>query len=244
MAGQRRRLWPALLATVVAAGAATIVLRPRSGLIEPAAIELTEYFSPAQLDRAADFRDLQRVLSLAGVVLSAATLALLARRPPRIRRGAVAGAAISLVLVVVGLPLAVWRHERAVDAGLSTQSLGPWLGDVAKSAGIGALFAALGGALVLWLIRRFPARWWIPSAGVAVGFAVLTLYLSPVLIDPLFNKFEPLPRGQLRSDVLSLADRAGVDVGEVYGLGHDREPTERGGRHPSARSMIRRSAAM
>ena len=207
-------------------------------MIEPAAIELTAYFSPAELDRAADFGDLQRVLSLAGVALSGGTLALLAWRPPRrvrrlleragrrpVRSGALVAAGISLVLVVVGLPLAVWRHERAVDVGLSTQSIGPWLADVAKSAGIGAVFAALGGALVIWLIRRFPARWWIPSAGVVVGFAVLTLYLSPVLIDPLFNRFEPLPEGELRSDVLRLADRAGVDVGEVYRVDASRRTT-------------------
>jgi len=205
-------------------------------VIDPATIELTEYFSPAQLDRAADFRDLQRVLSLAGVALSGGTLALLAVRPPRrvrrllehtrpVRGGALAGAGISLVLVVVGLPLAVWRHERAVDAGLSTQSIGPWLSDVAKSAGLGAFFAALGGALAIWLIRRFPARWWIPSAGVVVGFAVLTLYLSPVVVDPLFNDFEPLPKGEMRADVLRLADRAGVDVGEVYRVDASRQTT-------------------
>ncbi len=58
-----------------------------------------------------------------------------------------------------------------------------------------------------------------------VGFAVLTLYLSPVLIDPLFNRFEPLPRGELRSDVLRLADRAGVDVGEVYRVDASRRTT-------------------
>ena len=226
MAGQRRSVWPALLATALAAGAATVLLRPRSGLIEPAAIELTAYFSPAELERSADFRDLQRVLSLAGVVVSGATLVLLARRPPaRPRSGALAGAGVSLALVVAGLPLALWRHERAVDFGLSTQSLGPWLGDVAKSAGIGAVFAALGGALVIWLIRRFPMRWWMPSAGVVVAFAVLTLYLSPVVIDPLFNRFEPLPKGELRSDVLRLADRAGVDVGEVYRVDASRRTT-------------------
>jgi STE24 endopeptidase len=218
-------VWPALLATAVAAGAATLVLRPRSGLIEPAAIELTAYFSPAELEKSSDFRDLQRVLSLAGVALSGVTLAVLAKRPPPLRSGAAAAAGVSLTLVAVGLPLALWRHERAVDAGLSTQSLGPWLLDVAKSAGIGALFAALGGALVLWLIRKFPARWWMPSAGLVVAFAVLTLYLSPVVIDPLFNKFEPLPKGELRSDVLRLADRAGVDVGEVYRVDASRRTT-------------------
>lgn len=218
-------MWPALLATALAAGAATVLLRPRSGLIEPAAIELTAYFSPAQLERSADFRDLQRVLSLAGLAVSGAALVLLARRPLPVRNGAIAGVGVSLVLVVAGLPLALWRHERAVDFGLSTQSLGPWLGDVAKSAGIGAFFAALGGALVIWLIRRLPARWWMPAAGVVVAFAVLTLYLSPVVIDPLFNKFEPLPKGELRSDVLRLADRAGVDVGEVYRVDASRRTT-------------------
>ncbi len=218
-------MWPALLATAVAAGAATLVLRPRSGLIEPAAIELTAYFSPAELARSSDFRDLQRVLGIAGVALSGVTLAVLARRPPPLRNGAVAAAGVSVALVVVGLPLSIWRHERAVDAGLSTQSIGPWLADVAKSAGIGAFFAALGGALVIWLIRRFPTRWWLPSAGVVVAFAVLTLYLSPVVIDPLFNKFEPLPKGELRSDVLRLADRAGVDVGEVYRVDASRRTT-------------------
>jgi Zn-dependent protease with chaperone function len=49
-----------------------------------------------------------------------------------------------------------------------------------------------------------------------VLFGVLSVYLIPVVIDPLFNRFEPLPAGKLRSDVLSLAQRAGVDVGQVY----------------------------
>jgi STE24 endopeptidase len=41
-------------------------------------------------------------------------------------------------------------------------------------------------------------------------------YLGPVVLDPLFNRFTPLPEGELRSDVLDLARRAGVEVGEVF----------------------------
>ena len=51
------------------------------------------------------------------------------------------------------------------------------------------------------------------------------LYFSPRLLAPLFNDFEPLPRGALRSDVLRLADRAGVDVGEVYRVDASRRTT-------------------
>ena len=236
--GHRSRLPVAILVAVVAAGTATVILRPRGGLLEPTAVQPTAYFSPAELERADDFRELQRLLGLGGIALSAGTLGLIALRPPRrvrrlleraaahpFRGAALAGAGISLAILVVGLPLAAWRHDRAVDAGLATQSFGPWLGDVAKSEAIAAAFAAIGGALALALIRRFPRNWWLPGSGVVVAVAVLTLYLSPVLLDPLFNDFEPLPRGELRSDVLRLANRAGVDVGEVYRVDASRRTT-------------------
>ncbi len=223
---------------VVAAGAATLILRPRSGLIDPATVDVTAYFSAAELDRANDFRDLQRILALAGLAVSGGTLAVLALRPPRavrraleragrrpVRGGALVGAGIAVTVTVVGLPLSVWRHERAVDVGLSTQSVGPWLGDVAKATAVEAVFAAIGGAVAMGLIRRFPRNWWLPGTGVVVGFAVLALYLSPIVIDPLFNRFDPLPKGELRSDVLRLADRAGVDVGEVYRVDASRRTT-------------------
>lgn len=219
----------AIAAAVVAAGAATLILRPRSGLIDPAAVDATAYFSAAQLDRAADFRDLQRILGLAGTGLAGATVALLALRPPRTARraleragrrpligGAAVGAGIALTVTVVELPLSFWRHERAVDFGLSTQPFGPWLADVGKAAGVSAVFAAIGGLLAMAVIRRFPRNWWAPGAVLVVAGATAMLYLQPVVIAPLFNDFEPLPRGELRADVLELADRAGVDVGEVY----------------------------
>jgi len=223
---------------VVAAGAATLILRPRSGLIEPAAVDPKAYFSAADLERAADFRGLQRVIGLGSLAVSAGTLAVLALRPPlpvrvlldragaRPLLGAAAvGAGLSLVLVATGLPLSLWAHERAVDVGLSTQSIGPWLSDVVKTAGIGAFFSALGGAVAVALIRRFPDRWWLPGAGVVMVFAVVMLYLSPVVIDPLFNRFEVLPQGELRSDVLDLAGQAGVEVGEVYEIDASRRTT-------------------
>ena len=222
----------------VAAGAATLILRPRSGLIEPAAIDATAYFSKEELRRAADFRDLQRLIGLGSLAVSGGTLALLALRPPRrVRRmlaragsrpllgAAAAGAGIAVALAIVDLPLSAWAHERAVDVGLSTQSIGPWLGDVGKATAIGTTFSAIGAAVAMALIRRFPRRWWVPGAGVVVGFAVIVLYLSPVVIDPIFNRFDPLPRGKLRTEVLDLADRAGVDVGEVYRVDASRRTT-------------------
>ena len=132
---------------------------------------------------------------------------------------------ISLLLVLVELPLSAVSHARAVDVGLATQDWLPWLGDIAKSAGIDAVFAAAGGALALALIRRFRRNWWAPAAVVIVAFGVVTIWLFPIVIDPLFNRFEPLRPGPTRSDVLELADEAGVDVGEVYRVDASRRTT-------------------
>jgi STE24 endopeptidase len=235
MKSGRSRLPLAVLMAAAAAAVATLLLRPRSGLIEPAAVDVAAYFSPDQLERARDFREPQRLLGLAGLALSGGTLVLLALRPPRrlldpisrrpLLGAAAAGAGISVLLVVVNLPLAAVRHERAVDVGLSTQDWGPWLGDAAKAAGVEAAFAAGGGALLLGLVRRFPRHWWAPAAGCAVALGVIALWLLPVVIDPLFNKFEPLPDGRLRAQVLTLARDAGVDVGEVYEIDASRRTT-------------------
>ena len=164
--------------------------------------------------------------------MSGVTLALIAFRPSRglasarpVLGAAAAGAGIALVLVLVNLPLDAVSHNRAVDAGLSTQDWGPWLGDVAKSAGIGAVFAAGGAALGVGLWRRFGRHWWIPASAAVVAVGALMLYASPLVIDPLFNRFDELPEGKLRSDVLELADQAGVDVGHVYRVDASRRTT-------------------
>ena len=231
----RSRLPLAIVVAVAAAGAATFLLRPRSGIIEPAAVDAKSYFTAFQLDRAEDFRSVQRLISVGGLVLGTGTLALLAWRPPRrvieritkrpILGAAVAGVGISVLLVVVDLPLSAWNHQRADDVGLSTQNWPDWFGDLGKSAVIGAGFAALGAALGLALVRRFPRHWWAPGAVVVVAFGVITIWLFPVVIDPIFNDFQKLPPGPTRSDVLELADRAGVDVGEVYRIDASRRTT-------------------
>ena len=222
----RLRLPLAILVAVAAAGAATFLLRPRSGVIEPVPVDVEAYFTAFQLDRAEDFRSVQRLLGIGGLALGTGTIALLAWRPPRrlferlgrrpLLGAAAAGAGISVLLVVVGLPIDAWQRSRSLDVGLATQSWSDWALDVVRSTAIDAAFAAAGGVLALVLIRRFRRNWWAPGAAVVVAFGVITIWLWPIVIDPIFNDFEPLRPGPVRQDVLELAREAGVDVGEVY----------------------------
>jgi STE24 endopeptidase len=208
-------------------------MRPRDRGPEPVPVEARAYFSEAQIEKAEDFRTGQLWIYVAQTALGLGVLALIVRRPPErlaaIKRpvlaGAAVAAAISVATGVAALPLSAVARERAKDVGLVTQNWTDWLGDKAKAQAIGAGFAGLGGAVLVFGMRRFGGRWWIPGAAVVVAFGAITAYAAPVLLDPVFNDFKRLPRGELRADVLRLAREAGVDVGEVYEMDASRRTT-------------------
>jgi STE24 endopeptidase len=218
---------------VVVAEAAVMLMRPRDRGPEPLPVDARTYFSAEQVERAEAFRTGQLWIYAAQTVIGLGVLGLIVRRPPRrltdLRRpvpaGAAVGAAISLAGGVAALPLSAVARERAKDVGLVTQDWVGWAGDVAKGQAIGAGFAAAGGALLVSGMRRFGPRWWLPGAAVVVVFGVATTYAGPVVLDPLFNEFKRVPAGELRTDVIGLARRAGVDVGEVYEVDASRRTT-------------------
>jgi len=224
------RIGAAAVAMVLVAEAGVWLLRPRPAPIAPAPVAAGDYFTGAQIDRGRDFSGGQLLLFAGGLAIEVAVLAPLAVGRPRRARdalsrlgarpvagGAAAGAALSLSLGIAGLPVGIAAHERSVDFGLSTQTLASWFGDTARSAGIGAVLAACGGALLVLGVRRFGRRWWIPGSVAVVAFGAISTWLAPVVIAPLFNSFQPLPDSSpARAQVLDLGRRAGVDVGQVY----------------------------
>jgi Zn-dependent protease with chaperone function len=231
------RLGVTAVAAVVVAEAAAWLLRPRD-IEQPVQVDDSTYFSHAELTKARDYASGQRLILVGGLLAEGAVLVLLATGRPAVARralerlggrpvlgGAAAAAGLSVAVAVVTIPFGIWAHERSVDVGLSTQSIGGWLSDWGKGTAIGAVLAGLVGTFALWLMRRFGSRWWIPgSVGVLIGAAIIT-WLAPVAIAPLFNKFDELPPGQARSDVLELASKAGVDVGHVYEVDASRRTT-------------------
>jgi Zn-dependent protease with chaperone function len=226
---RRVRLPAAAVAAVLVAEAGVWLLRPERP-IEPRPVNEADYFTPAQLQQARDYSSDLRRLAILGLACEGAVLVLLVWRPPRrlvertgravrgrpLVTGALVGAGLAAAVQAAGLPAAALAHDRAVDVGLSTQDWGGWAADVAKSAAIGTVFAAGGAAVFLALMRRLPRMWWLAGTGVVVAVSVVVVWLGPVLLDPLYNKYDKLPPGRARNDVIALAHRAGIDVGEVY----------------------------
>jgi STE24 endopeptidase len=194
--------------------------------VDPAV--LTDWFDPDELARNRDYRRGVWTMAAIGAPLGAATavgVALLGSRwrPPLVRAararpwraGALFGAGLAVVTTAIALPLSGARYAWGRDYGIVTQGLPAWLLDVAKGLGIQMLISAGIGAGVAVAIARAPRAWWaLVALGAAVLIYALTV-LSPLLLEPVFQKTEPLRDPALSAQVLELADRAGVEADDV-----------------------------
>jgi Zn-dependent protease with chaperone function len=121
------------------------------------------------------------------------------------------------VRYVLDLPLNWYQGFYRLHAyRLSNQSFGRWLGQSFKQ----GLVEAAGGVAFLWipywLMRRSPRRWWLQAWIAATVASVLVVFITPVWIDPLFNRFGPMTDKSLEADILDLAERADVEGSRVY----------------------------
>jgi STE24 endopeptidase len=116
-----------------------------------------------------------------------------------------------LVLLPLGIYLEVVDHRYR----LSTESWGLWARDVAVSTLISAGLTALGLLLLVALARRAPRTWWAWAAAAAAVLVVAGSFLWPLVIEPAFNRFTPMPPGQLRTDLFALARESGTPVQQV-----------------------------
>jgi STE24 endopeptidase len=224
---------------VVAAELAVWLLSPRDEIPEPVPVAPGDFFGAPELERAEDYRNGQRWLLIAGLGIEGTVLLAVALgRPAAGRRAldrlaarplagaAAAGTGVAVLASAATLPTRLIAHERAVDVGLSSQSLGSWLWDFVRSTGITAALAAVGATLLLALIRRLGRDWWLPGAAVAGALAALYVWVAPVVLAPIFNRFEALPEGSRQRDqVVALGERAGIEIGEVYRVDASRRVT-------------------
>jgi STE24 endopeptidase len=224
----------ALVLAVASAELAARLLRPRKRLPRPASVDIGSYFSAQEIERSKRYARPQMAIAVARAALDLAALAAIVRIAPEpLRRldehhvggGAAAAAGMTVGLSLSTLPLAAVARRRAMTVGLITQSWPGWGVDLLKGMGISTAMSAAAGALVVDIIRRYPRGWWVPAAAGSVVVGAGLTALAPVALDPVFNDFAPLPEGQTRSDVLELANGAGVDVGEVFSVDASRRGT-------------------
>ena len=102
------------------------------------------------------------------------------------------------------------------EMGLSTISVGLWLADRLKTLVLSWVIISLVAFPVLALVKGLPRLWPIPAAAVVLAISAFGIWISPWIIDPLFNKFTPLEDIELAERIREASSQAGLTVKQIY----------------------------
>lgn len=195
---------------------------------EAATARYIESLGAEALAKAADYTAGNHWLLLWGLIVSAGLMWLIVRsgmldrvqaRFER-RRGVQAFVVSALFLLVSGLlalPWSIytdWWRQHTYD--LSSQPFGDFLAQGAITLLLTTLIGGLFLAAVYWLIRRTGRHWWLWSGALTAIAMSFLMLLSPVLIQPLFNRYEPVPAGPVRTALEEMAARAEIPAERIF----------------------------
>jgi STE24 endopeptidase len=217
----------------------------RAAVPEPAAKPVTAYTLPPDLSRKAHL--LGQIAFYGQLVIFFYSLIVLwlclkwriapkfrdwAEKSTRIRflQAAIFSPLILLSIAVLQIPMDVVREVVLRKFGLSIQSWSSWLGDWAK----GQFLSCLLGIILIWLlytvIRWSPRHWWSIFWLVMLPIIVILVFLQPVVVDPMFHKFEPLAQKDpaLTVALEKMVQRAGETIPpeRMFWMGASEKTTE------------------
>ena len=116
---------------------------------------------------------------------------------------------------VLGFPLDYYGFRLEHRYHLSNQRTRSWLWDEFKGLIVGLLFATIVVELLYSLIRHYQ-HWWLLAWALFLALFVLLAQLAPVVLFPIFYKFEPMENEELRKRLVVLSERAGTRVRGIY----------------------------
>jgi len=196
----------------------------------PVSPEVSRDFTPADVAREDAFHSAVRPPAYAAIVVGLAVSAALGLTPLGARLvSAVArplgGGVVwqvllgTVALTVLGrlatLPFSARAEVVLRRYGLSTQTWGSWAVDVAKGVAVSAVIAAVALLGFYAIARAAPRTWWAWAAAGGAALVVVVSFVWPLLVEPVFNRFESLPAGPLRASLIELAEQDGVPVRDV-----------------------------
>jgi STE24 endopeptidase len=119
-----------------------------------------------------------------------------------------------IAVFLAGLPFDWFAHYTSRNYGISVQSWPSWLQDEGTSL---ALSLLIGTPLLLffnWIVRRWPRRYWFVAWLITLPLMLIAVIAQPLVIDPLFNKFEPLQKSDpaLVQQLEKVVQRTGIDI--------------------------------
>ena len=192
----------------------------------PGPVAASSVFTPEEIRRAEEFSGTVRAWSWCSLAVALVVACLfgftrLGRRlagrlpGPWWLRVILTVAVLDLLGRLVTLPFAVLVRREVLAHGLSTQSWWGFASDQALAQLVTILTTALPLVAVIACARRWRRTWPAVAGPLLGGLVLVASFGYPVVVEPLFNSFTPLPDGPLRTQILQLAEREHVPVDEV-----------------------------
>lgn len=124
---------------------------------------------------------------------------------------------LSFSKTILNIPFNLY-HTFSIERRFGFNNMGflLWLWDLVKGLLVSAvlfsimLFGAFG------LVKHIPEWWWFPVWAFFFFFTLFVIFISPYILDPLFNKFTPIEDEELAKDIIDLLEKAGIEVSGVY----------------------------
>jgi STE24 endopeptidase len=123
---------------------------------------------------------------------------------------------LMLITKVIGIGLEYYGYRLEHNYHLSNQKLGSWLWDQVKGFLVSVILAAIVAVILYSILRQYAMHWWLLSWAVFLGLFVLMAQIAPVVLFPIFYKFEPLQNDDLKARLVRLSEKAGTRVRGVY----------------------------
>ncbi len=128
-------------------------------------------------------------------------------------QGVIYFAAFILITWLAGLPPGWFSQLKEKSYGISVQSWAGWFTDQSKSLGLTLAIAVPILLLFNWIVKRWPRRYWIGVWVATVPILIFLIFVSP-LLEPIFNKFEPLQthHAALVAKLETVVARTGINI--------------------------------
>lgn len=124
---------------------------------------------------------------------------------------------LMLLSQLLSLPFSIYStfviEERY---GYNKQTIKSFFSDLSKALTLGIVFGAAILTTILWIMQSMGTTWWIYAWGALTIFSLVTAWIYPSLLAPLFNKFTPLEDGELKREILDLAEKTGFRADGLF----------------------------
>lgn len=123
------------------------------------------------------------------------------------------------IYTLIALPLGFYAgYLRPHMYGLATEgyTVAHWFADEGKELAIAAALAFFVVGLIYVAIRKWPRAWPLAATVAYFPLSYALMYLAPIVVDPMFDKYGPMKDRALEAKIRALAARAGIEGGRIY----------------------------